>query len=81
MIVVADSSPLIALVNIDHVSILQQLFHNIVIPPQVASELRDTRRPKAVREFIDSKPAWLAIRAPSRTPSFPGLHAGEAAAI
>lgn len=37
MIVVADSSPLIVLVNIGHIEILPALFHEVFIPPQIAA--------------------------------------------
>lgn len=53
MIVVADTSPLIALVNIEQVTVLQQLFQEIVIPPAVAAELGDSRRPIPVGNFVD----------------------------
>ena len=33
MLVIADSSPLIALVNIGHVEVLPKLFGQVVIPP------------------------------------------------
>ena len=36
MLVVADSSPIIVLVNIGYVGVLAQLFREVVIPPEVA---------------------------------------------
>jgi len=39
MLVVADTSPLIALVNIEHVDVLPKLFEQIVIPPDIIAEL------------------------------------------
>jgi predicted nucleic acid-binding protein len=54
MIVVADSSPLIVLVNIGHVQILPTLFQEVFIPPQIAAELADPKRPQGVRDFIFS---------------------------
>ncbi len=61
MIVVADSSPLILLVNIGHIELLLSLFKRVVIPPAVASELLAPSRPKAVRDFITTSPAWLTV--------------------
>ena len=81
MIVVADTSPLIALVNIEQVTVLQQLFQEIVIPPAVASELGDSRRPIPVRNFIGAPPSWLRIQEPDRMESLPNLHRGEIEAI
>ena len=69
MIVVADSSPLIVLVNIGHIRVLPDLFGEVVIPPQIAAELADARRPQAVQDFICSKPAWLRVQAPASVES------------
>ena len=81
MLVVADSSPLIALINIGHIDILPQLFGTVIIPPAVGGELRDERRASAIRSFIGSSPAWLIERTPKTIESFPLLDAGEVAAI
>jgi predicted nucleic acid-binding protein len=81
MIVVADSSPLVVLINIGHVDVLPALFQHIVIPPEVASELSSPKRPQPVRDWIASPPSWLEVRAPSSVEQIPGLHAGESAAI
>ena len=81
MIVVADSSPLIVLVNIGCIRILPDLFGEVVIPPQIAAELADARRPQAVQDFMGAKPTWLRVQAPARVESIPDLHEGERAAI
>jgi predicted nucleic acid-binding protein len=81
MIVVADASPFVVLVAIGHVDVLPTLFAEILIPPQVASELASSRRPQEVRGFIATPPLWLRVLAPSSTESIPGLAAGETAAI
>ena len=81
MIVVADSSPLIVLVNIGCIRILPELFGEVVIPPQIAAELADANRPQAVRDFIGAKPPWLHVRAPISVEPIPELHEGERAAI
>lgn len=81
MIVVADSSPLIVLVNIGHIQILPALFREVFIPPQIASELTDPRRPQGVRDFINGKPLWLRVQAPASIEQIPELHEGERAAI
>ena len=71
MLVVADSSPLIALINVGHVDVLPVLFGQIVVPPEVFAELNSSRRPRAVHEFVDSRPAWLLERAPTIMRRFP----------
>ena len=81
MIVVADSSPLIVLVNIGHIRVLPDLFGEVVIPPQIAAELADAKRPQAVQDFIRAKPVWLRVQAPASMEPIPELHEGERAAI
>lgn len=51
MLVIADSSPLIALVNIDQIGVLPRLFKQIIIPPAVAAELSACARHRACVPF------------------------------
>jgi predicted nucleic acid-binding protein len=81
MLVVADSSPLIVLLNIDSIQILPSLFGDVRIPPQVAVELAQSNRPTLVQEFIGKPPVWLQIVAPSLGEQIPLLQEGEIAAI
>lgn len=81
MIVVADTSPLVALVNIGHVEILPRLFGEVLIPPAVLAELLSPSRPPGVRFFAQQPPPWLEVRAPARVEVAPGLHAGESEAL
>jgi len=81
MLVVADSSPLIVLIQIGQIDILPAIFREVVIPPEVSGELSHSKRPQAVREFIASRPTWLVERAPVAIERIPNLHAGELAAI
>ena len=81
MIVVADSSPLIALVNIGHIEVLPRLFGQAIIPPQISVELNVPRRAQAVRDLITMRPDWLVERVPARLQQIPMLHPGEVAAI
>jgi predicted nucleic acid-binding protein len=81
MLVVADSSPLIVLVNIEQIAVLPTLFRQVVIPPQVAAELAHPNRPELVRELFANRPPWLLERAPAAIEPIPALHAGELAAI
>ncbi len=81
MIVIADSSPLITLINIGHAGILQTLFLEVVIPPQIAAELAAAKRPQAVRTFIAECPPWFRVQAPAVVEPIPSLHEGERAAI
>jgi predicted nucleic acid-binding protein len=81
MLVVADSSPLILLVNIGHIDLLPTLFGEVIVPPEVSAELHQSNRPRAVRDFVASRPAWLVERVPAAIQPIPALHAGEVAAI
>ena len=83
MIVVADTSPLSYLVLIGHVDVLPQLYGRVVMPAGVASELRDSRSPEAVRTWASAPPDWLEVRS-VQVPADAGLDAvdsGEAEAI
>jgi predicted nucleic acid-binding protein len=76
MLVVADSSPLIALIAIEQVQLLPQLFQDIVVPPEVSSELASYKRTEAVRAFIGSPPPWLQVRSPLDVRFQPVCHTG-----
>src|SRR5688572_6435560 len=81
MIVVADSSPLIVLVNIGHVDVLPTMFGQVAIPSAVAAELAQPNRTQAARDFIATAPPWLTVRDPAVIEDIPLLHGGERAAI
>jgi predicted nucleic acid-binding protein len=81
MIVVADSSPLVALTNIGHVDVLPKLFGQVIIPPEISAELSQPSRPQAIRDFIASPPDWLFERAPLAIQPIPTLRPGELAAF
>lgn len=81
MIVVADSSPLIVLINIGHIDVLPRLFGQVIIPPEVSVELNAPTRLQAVRQFIGARPNWLLEQVPARLEPIPTLHSGKVAAI
>jgi predicted nucleic acid-binding protein len=60
-LVVADTSPLRYLVQIDQVDVVPQLFEKIFIPAVVCEELRHPSAPQVVRNWISSVPEWLKI--------------------
>jgi predicted nucleic acid-binding protein len=83
-VVVADTSPLNYLVQIDEVNLLRVLYGTIVIPYEVFQELNHPGAPLAVSEWIRDSPPWLKIRPIASCPAIPGLmelDAGERAAI
>ena len=81
MLVVADASPLVGLVNIGHADVLAALYGAVVIPPPVAAELVSPKRPGEVRAFMASPPRWLSVRSPSRLEAIDHLDPGELEAI
>jgi predicted nucleic acid-binding protein len=81
MLVIADSSPVIAIIGIGYVNVLPTLFGSVTVPTQVADELASARRPPSVRDFIQNRPAWLTVRSPLVVESIPLLQLAETAAI
>jgi predicted nucleic acid-binding protein len=81
MIIVADSSPFVVLVSVQQIDVLAAVFGEVIIPPQVQSELAATKRAEVVRAFIAAPPSWLRVVAAASVQPIEGLHAGEAAAI
>ena len=80
MLVIADASPINALIRISLIELLPSLYGQVIIPSEVASELSDPRAPSEIGLFIRASPAWLLIRAPQTLLAFAGLDAGESAA-
>jgi predicted nucleic acid-binding protein len=61
LLVVADTSPIRYLVQIDQIDLLARLFEEIVVPLVVADELRHPSAPEAVRAWINQPPDWLKV--------------------
>jgi predicted nucleic acid-binding protein len=81
MIVVADSSPLIVLVNIDLIEILPALFKRVTVPLSVADELVNSHRPSKVRDYFSAPVSWLdRVRVQGHV-RIPSLHPGETEAL
>lgn len=81
MLVVADTSPLSVLAEIDCLAVLPSLFGQVVIPPQVAAELSHSKAPGRAKDLVANLPGWLQIRHPQRVQPIPPLDPGEEAAI
>jgi predicted nucleic acid-binding protein len=83
LIVVADTSPLRYLVQIDHIQLLPRLFEKILIPSVVSDELRHPSAPEVVRNWVSSRPDWLEVSVVnlSDDPSLGALDDGEKSAI
>lgn len=81
MILIADTSPLNYLVQIDAVETLPQLFDRVVIPPGVQQELLDAGAPEEVQKWINNAPDWLEVQSPAKLDESLALGAGETEAI
>jgi predicted nucleic acid-binding protein len=85
IVVVADTSPLNYLVQIDCQELLPALYERVLVPPAVIAELDHPATPSAVRTWLAHKPDWIVIeqlQSPSDTPqTLPELDPGEREAI
>ena len=61
MIVVADTSPILSLVLIEHVELLQSLYGDVLIPESVAAELGAAKSPPTVQTWISNPPLWAKV--------------------
>lgn len=62
MIIIADTTPLRYLIEIEEVHILEAIFGRVIIPQAVFDELQDPRTPRKVKEWMQSHPDWLELR-------------------
>jgi predicted nucleic acid-binding protein len=83
ILVVADTSPLNYLIQIDCQELLTTLYQRVLIPGAVLGELMHVRTPAKVRAWLRSRPAWLEVRevAPSSDPALARLDPREREAI
>ena len=83
ILVVADTSPLNYLVQIDCEELLPALYDCILVPGAVLEELTHSSTPAAVCDWLASEPKWLEVREiqEQHSPTLAGLGAGEAEAI
>ena len=61
MIVVSDTTPLRYLAVIEGLNWLQQLYEQVVCPPEVLAECRHESAPASLRCWAESPPPWLRI--------------------
>jgi predicted nucleic acid-binding protein len=81
--VIADSTLLRYLIEIEATDVLPVLFGQIMAPPAVIHDLQHINTPVSVRTWIASPPPWLVIQAPRSTtdPALSRVGAGEREAI
>lgn len=61
MIVIADTSPLNYLIQIECDELLPKIYKRVHIPAAVLRELRDPGAPPTVRTWVSRLPAWIEI--------------------
>jgi len=61
MIVVADTSPLNYLVQIDEIDLLPDLFGSVLIPQAVLRELTHSNTHSQVKQWATDLPAWVEV--------------------
>jgi|SRR5216684_7060555 len=63
MIVVADTSPLNYLIQIECDNLLPALYGEVFVPPAVMLELNHPGAPAAVHAWLQKVPAWIEVHA------------------
>jgi predicted nucleic acid-binding protein len=83
IVVIADTSPLNYLIQIDCVHVLPALFERVFVPSIVVEELRHPRAVPGVRAWITDMPSWLVVEQLTETadPRLARLDPGERQAI
>jgi predicted nucleic acid-binding protein len=82
MIVIADTSPLNYLIQIEAADVLQALYGRVIVPQAVVDELEGGGAPSAVRSWISQPPGWLEMLPdPPSDPMLQFLDKGESAAV
>ena len=81
MIVVSDTSPLVALWKLGLLGILPILYGTVVIPSAVEAELRAPGHSESADAIFEASAGWLAVRSPASIREFAGLDPGETSAI
>jgi hypothetical protein len=80
-LVVADTTPIHYLVLCEAISALQPIYRQVVIPSAVLRELNHERTPPVVRTWVNTLPAWVAVKTPVRSDRHTNLGPGEREAI
>ncbi len=77
MIVVAVTSPINYLIQIEHISVLSRLYGRVLAPPAVFYELTHRAAPPEVRDWAATPPVWLEIVKPETSLLLGRLDPGE----
>jgi predicted nucleic acid-binding protein len=67
IVVVADTSPLNYLIQIDSDHVLPALYEHVLVPSAVVNELRHPRSVAAVHAWLTRMPSWFEVREVAET--------------
>jgi predicted nucleic acid-binding protein len=81
VIVVSDATPVRYLILIEQIDVLPRLFGRVLVPPAVVAELSRAGTPPPVRDWVQTPPTWLEVRAPVQDDPGIRLGMGERQAI
>jgi predicted nucleic acid-binding protein len=83
MIVVADTSPINYLLQIEQIHLLPMLYGAVLLPSGVWEELTEIGAPRSVEAWARNLPAWVEVRTAQTQlgPELSALGKGEAQAI
>lgn len=83
MIVIADTSPINYLLQIELIDLLPAIYSHVTIPPEVLAELQHEVAPEIVRSWTTNLPSWVAVVSNDGPAPWPidQLDSGERAAL
>jgi predicted nucleic acid-binding protein len=67
MVVVADTSPLNYLIQIEQQELLRRFFGQVLIPGAVLAELQRESAPGPVRQWVANLPEWIIVESVAAT--------------
>lgn len=81
--IIADTTLIRYLIEIEVVDVLPVLFSPVMVPPAVMQDLQHENTPDAVRMWIASPPSWVVLQVPRLPydPTLSRLGTGEHEAI
>jgi predicted nucleic acid-binding protein len=67
VIVVADTTPLNYLIQLQLTLLLEELYGEVYLPPAVVKEMQHAKAPEVVRRWANDLPSWITVAEPSKT--------------
>ena len=67
MIIIADTTPLHYLIEIDEQDLLKALFGQVILPQGVTEELLHPKAPPKIKDWMQNLPDWIEVRTADTT--------------